>query len=112
MIRSTAQQAISAQCDTRQPAEIAALFEAADAAFGRLDILINNAGIGSHMHPEDLSLEEWQNVLSVNITGYFLCAQQAGRRMILRRRAPSSTSARSAACRRWGAAISSSISCR
>jgi NAD(P)-dependent dehydrogenase (short-subunit alcohol dehydrogenase family) len=82
MIRSTGQRAIAAKCDTRQPAEIAALFEAADAAFGRLDILINNAGIGSHVHPEDLSLEEWQNVLSVNITGYFLCAQQAGRRMI------------------------------
>ncbi len=82
MIRSTGGQAVSAKCDTRQPAEIAALFEASDAAFGRLDILINNAGIGSHMHPEELSLEEWQDVLSVNITGYFLCAQQAGQRMI------------------------------
>ncbi len=82
MIRSNGGEAIAARCDTRQPDEIAALFALTDAAFGRLDILINNAGIGSHAHPEDLSLEEWHNVLSVNLTGYFLCAQQAGRRML------------------------------
>lgn len=34
------------------------------------------------MKPEDLTLTDWQNVLAVNITGYFLCAQQAGQRMI------------------------------
>jgi NAD(P)-dependent dehydrogenase (short-subunit alcohol dehydrogenase family) len=82
MVRAAGGQAIATKCDTRLPDEIVALFAASDAAFGRLDILINNAGIGSHMHPEDLGLEEWQNVLSVNITGYFLCAQQAGKRMI------------------------------
>src|SRR6185503_7762957 len=74
MIQAAGGAAISTKCDTREPAEIMALFDASDTAFGGLDILINNAGIGSHMHPEDLSLEEWQNVLSVNITGYFLCA--------------------------------------
>jgi NAD(P)-dependent dehydrogenase (short-subunit alcohol dehydrogenase family) len=86
MIQAAGGAAISTKCDTREPAEIVALFDASDTAFGGLDILINNAGIGSHMHPEDLSLEEWQNVLSVNITGYFLCAQQAGKRMIPQKR--------------------------
>jgi NAD(P)-dependent dehydrogenase (short-subunit alcohol dehydrogenase family) len=86
MIQAAGGAAISTKCDTREPAEIMALFDASDTAFGGLDILINNAGIGSHMHPEDLPLEEWQNVLSVNITGYFLCAQQAGKRMIPQKR--------------------------
>jgi NAD(P)-dependent dehydrogenase (short-subunit alcohol dehydrogenase family) len=86
MIRAVGGEAAATKCDTREPGEIAALFATSDAAFGRLDILINNAGIGSHMHPEDLPLEEWQNVLSVNITGYFLCAQQAGKRMIPHKR--------------------------
>lgn len=86
MIREQGQQATSAKCDTREPQEIEAMFAAADSAFGRLDILVNNAGVGSHVHPEDLSLEEWQNVMAVNITGYFLCAQQAGKRMIPQKR--------------------------
>jgi len=87
LIRAAGGQAFSAKCDTRSPEDIAALFDATDAAFGRLDILVNNAGVGSqHKHPEDLSLEDWHNVMSVNITGYFLCAQQAGKRMIPQKR--------------------------
>ena len=82
-IRAAGGQAIAAKCDTRSPEDIVALFAASDAAFGRLDILINNAAVGSdHVHPEDLSLDDWKNVFSVNITGYFLCAQEAGKRMI------------------------------
>jgi NAD(P)-dependent dehydrogenase (short-subunit alcohol dehydrogenase family) len=86
MIKASGGAAVATKCDTREPGEITALFELSDAAFGRLDILINNAGIGSHTHPEDLPLDEWQNVLSVNITGYFLCAQAAGKRMIPQKR--------------------------
>jgi NAD(P)-dependent dehydrogenase (short-subunit alcohol dehydrogenase family) len=86
MIRALGGQAISIRCDTRQKQEISDLFAASDSAFGRLDILINNAGIGSHIHPEDLPLEEWQDVMRVNVTGYFLCAQEAGKRMIPQKR--------------------------
>jgi NAD(P)-dependent dehydrogenase (short-subunit alcohol dehydrogenase family) len=69
-------------CDVSKPAEIEKLFGEVDRAFGRIDILVNNASIGSHAHPEELSLEEWRRVLDVDATGYFLCAQQAARRMI------------------------------
>jgi len=83
LIRAAGGQAIAAKCDTRVPDDIAALFAAGDAAFGRLDFLINNAAVGSdHAQPEDLTLTDWQNVFAVNTTGYFLCAQEAGKRMI------------------------------
>ncbi|MDQ6669325.1 MAG: SDR family oxidoreductase [Chloroflexota bacterium] len=74
--------AVAIACDVRSPEQVASAFEAVDQAFGRVDVLVNNAGVGSHTLPEDLGIEEWLNVLAVNLTGAFLCAQQAGRRMI------------------------------
>ena len=50
--------------------------------FGRVDILINNAGISWGEMPEDMPLEKWQKVLDVNLTGCFLMAQAAGREML------------------------------
>ncbi len=69
-------------CDVRDRAQVAQLFEQFDRAYDHLDILINNAAAGSHVRPEDLAIEEWDNVMQTNLTGYFLVAQQAGRRMI------------------------------
>ena len=84
-IRNAGGEAVAVACDVRDPQQVANAFEVADATYQRLDILVNNAGIGSHVGPEDLSLDEWHNVLEVNLTGYFLCAQHAGRRMIRQR---------------------------
>jgi NAD(P)-dependent dehydrogenase (short-subunit alcohol dehydrogenase family) len=50
--------------------------------FGRIDILVNNAGILRTGIAEDLSLDDWNAVLKVNLTGPFLCAQAVGRQMI------------------------------
>jgi NAD(P)-dependent dehydrogenase (short-subunit alcohol dehydrogenase family) len=62
---------------------VAAAFAAVDERFGRIDLLVNNAVIPvPRVHPEDLALSDWQRTLDVNLTGYFLCAQAAGRRMI------------------------------
>lgn len=77
---------IAVNCDVAQPDDISHLFEMVDATFGRVDILVNNAGITSHVRPEELTLDEWRKVMDINITAYFLCAQQAGRRMIPRRK--------------------------
>jgi NAD(P)-dependent dehydrogenase (short-subunit alcohol dehydrogenase family) len=68
--------------DVADPAQVEALFDAAVAAFGRVDLLFNNAGTGAPPVPlEDLSLEDWRRVVDVNLTGAFLCLQAAFRRM-------------------------------
>src|SRR5262249_39940561 len=53
-----------------------------DHAYGRVDILINDPYVIARYKPEELSVEDWNRVVGVNLTGYFLCAQAAGRRMI------------------------------
>jgi NAD(P)-dependent dehydrogenase (short-subunit alcohol dehydrogenase family) len=63
-------------------ASVRALFDAATQAYGRVDLLFNNAGVGAPAVPlEDLPLEQWQNVVDINLTGMFLCLQQAFRVM-------------------------------
>ncbi len=69
-------------CDISQQADVDHLFEEIDRTFGRVDILINDPFIMIRQRPENMTLDEWNRVMSVNLTGYFLCAQAAGRRMI------------------------------
>ena len=51
-------------------------------AFNRIDILINNAGIAKRASIEDVSLEDWDRVMNVNLRGAFLCCKMAGKQMI------------------------------
>jgi len=68
--------------DIADPASVKALFDQTLAAFGRLDLLFNNAGTGAPPIPlEDLSLEHWRRVVDTNLTGAFLCTQHAIRLM-------------------------------
>jgi NAD(P)-dependent dehydrogenase (short-subunit alcohol dehydrogenase family) len=68
--------------DVSQPDSVSALFAAVHAQFGRLDLLFNNAGANAPaIALEDLSSEQWSAVVGVNLTGAFLCAQQAIRLM-------------------------------
>jgi NAD(P)-dependent dehydrogenase (short-subunit alcohol dehydrogenase family) len=68
--------------DITQPDAVAALFARTREAFGRLDVLFNNAGASTPGIPmEELTYEQWSAVVSVNLTGAFLCAQQAIRLM-------------------------------
>ncbi|MGJ5820033.1 SDR family oxidoreductase [Paludibaculum fermentans] len=68
--------------DVGQPESVQALFAAIRSHFGRLDLLFNNAGTNAPGIPmEDLSFEQWSAVVAVNLTGPFLCAQQAIRLM-------------------------------
>ena len=68
--------------DTGSKADADALIAAAVKAHGRLDILVNNAGIVHSADFLDLKLEDWDRVLRVNLTGYFLCGQAAARQMV------------------------------
>ncbi len=75
--------AVSQPCDVRHPAEVAALADAAVSAYGRLDIWVNNAGIGYIMKPMlEVSPEDWSTVIDVNLSGCFFGVQAAARQMV------------------------------
>jgi NAD(P)-dependent dehydrogenase (short-subunit alcohol dehydrogenase family) len=69
-------------CDVSKPDEIQAVVDETIKTYGKIDILINNAGISWGAMPEDMPLEKWQKVLDVNLTGCFLFAQAVGREML------------------------------
>jgi NAD(P)-dependent dehydrogenase (short-subunit alcohol dehydrogenase family) len=76
-----AARALAVPTDVTKPAAVDALFARIVQAWGRLDLLFNNAGAGGTVPFEDLSFERWQAVVDVNLTGMFLCAQAAFRQM-------------------------------
>jgi len=74
--------ALPVPTDVGNPAAVKNLFAKTVAAFGRLDFLFNNAGMGTPAIPlEDLSYEQWSAVVAANLTGPFLCTQEAFRIM-------------------------------
>jgi NAD(P)-dependent dehydrogenase (short-subunit alcohol dehydrogenase family) len=74
--------AISIPTDVTEEAAVVACFEAVSEEFGRLDLLVNNAGMNIAPTPvADLRLDDWQRVVDVNLTGSFLCAREAFRLM-------------------------------
>ncbi len=63
--------------DVTKEDDVVALFKQVKDAHGRLDVLINNAGMTIHVPPDELTLAQWQQVVDVNLTGPFLCAREA-----------------------------------
>jgi 3-oxoacyl-[acyl-carrier protein] reductase len=74
-------EAASLRADVSVPEECAEMVRATVDRFGRIDLLVNNAGIGMHRLFLKTTLEEWERVLRINLTGVFLTAQAAARRM-------------------------------
>jgi NAD(P)-dependent dehydrogenase (short-subunit alcohol dehydrogenase family) len=73
---------IAVPTDVSRQDQVRALFNRVRSEFGRLDVLFNNAGSGAPAVPmEDLTLDQWNAVVAVNLTGSFLCAQEAIRIM-------------------------------
>ena len=77
-----ASRGIAVVTDVGNPQSVKALFEKTVAAFGRVDVIFNNAGIGAPpVNMEEITFEQWQAVINTNLTGAFLCTQEAIRVM-------------------------------
>ena len=71
-------------CDVANAEQVQAVVDSTVAAYGRVDILINNAGVTWGERPETMPLDKWRKVIDINLTGAFLFAQSAGREMLKR----------------------------
>ncbi len=77
-IEAAGGKALAVPTDVGKPEQVKALFAKTKETFGRLDVLFNNAGMGAPPVPlEDVSYEKWMDVVAVNLTGVFLCTQEA-----------------------------------
>ncbi|MGI9289903.1 MAG: SDR family NAD(P)-dependent oxidoreductase [Gammaproteobacteria bacterium] len=82
-LRAIGAECITVPCDVRDQDSVNNLMQATMDAFGRVDILVNNAGVGYMLKGfREVTLEEWQLVMDVNLTGAFLCTQAAAEHMI------------------------------
>src|SRR5919109_3707924 len=69
-------------CDIRDPEQIGQAFDAAEAAFGLPDVLVNNAAANFPVPSEDMSANAWRTVVDITLNGTFYCAREFGRRHI------------------------------
>ncbi len=83
-IKAAGGEGIVFQCDVSQEEEVQKMFDETIARFGAVDIVINNAGLQRDAAFDEMTLEQWNTVLSVNLTGQFLCARAAIREFLKR----------------------------
>ncbi len=76
-IRKLGRRAIAVQANVSRRAEVQKLFAATEKEFGRLDMLVNNAGIFEAVNFEDITEEQWDQMMNANLKSQFLCAQAA-----------------------------------
>ena len=83
-IRAGGAEALTIRADVSREAEVRAMFREMVDTWGTIDVLVNNAGLQQDAPFGDMTLEQWNTVLAVNLTGMFLCAREAAREMIRR----------------------------
>ncbi|MBB3385275.1 MULTISPECIES: SDR family oxidoreductase [unclassified Rhizobium] len=82
LVEETGAEFLAVAADVSDPVSVRSLFDAISSHYGRLDLLVNNAGMGLPAVPmEELSFEQWNAIVGANLTGAFLCTQQAFRLM-------------------------------
>jgi NAD(P)-dependent dehydrogenase (short-subunit alcohol dehydrogenase family) len=80
-IRAKGGECLVAPTDVTREDAVIALFDKTVKTYGRLDVVLNNAGVATHQPTEDITLQYWQEVMAINITAVFLCSRQAIRVM-------------------------------
>ena len=80
-IRARGGEALPVPTDLTREGDVLALFDTVRQRWGRLDVLVNNAGVPTHRNTEDITLDYWREVLDINITAAFLCSREAIRIM-------------------------------
>lgn len=80
-IKNAGGEALAVKCDVSKKEEVDAMIKKAIEAFGRIDILVNNAGICQFKPFLEITEEEWNKTIDINLKGYFLCAQAAAKEM-------------------------------
>lgn len=83
-IQSAGGNAIGIKADVSNETEVQNMFQHAIAHFGTIDILVNNAGLQRDAPFTEMTIQQWQTVINVNLTGYFLCAREAAKEFIRR----------------------------
>jgi NAD(P)-dependent dehydrogenase (short-subunit alcohol dehydrogenase family) len=84
-VKAMGGQVLAVSLDVTQERSVQAAVEEATRQFGKVDILVNNAGINIRKPPQELTALDWQTVMDVNVTGYFLCARAMGPGMVARK---------------------------
>jgi NAD(P)-dependent dehydrogenase (short-subunit alcohol dehydrogenase family) len=77
-------EALAVQCDISEPGSVSAAATEVLGAFGKCDVLVNNAGILRPGNLDEVSLADWNLMLQVNLTGFLLCSQEFGKDMLRR----------------------------
>jgi len=81
-IRTHGVEALVVECDVTRHEQVQHLVDAAVERFGRIDVLVNNAGMTTKKPAEDYLPEDWERIIAVNLNGVFFVAQAVGRQML------------------------------
>lgn len=81
-LRAQGADAVAIACDVSQQQDVGAAFDQIMKVYGRIDVLVNNAGVGGYLPWMEASLEDWRRMYAVNCDGVFLCVQRAAKEMV------------------------------
>jgi len=85
-IKKSGKKAIFIKADVSKEEDIDMMVEKTVEEFGKIDVLVNNAGIVSNYPAEEMDIKEWDRIMNLDLRGLFICCQKAGREMIKRKK--------------------------